>query len=388
MIKKVLLTILTCLISVAVCVAQENQNDTKLLPKPVCLDGKTVYINENGRVVLKTDFDYGWSDSNSFSEGLAAFKENGKYGFIDETGKIVIKPSLDYVVAGFSEGLALIKIDSKYGFINRTGKIVVQPQYDKARNFENGLALVAVENGRDKSDFFELIVGTIINEYTIAFNYGFIDKTGNIKVGKGKEKLKGKFDEARQFSEGLAVVRIGSKWGYVNDKDEIVIKRQFKRAESFSEGLAPASVDGRTWGFIDKTGKFVITPQFTRAEGFSEGLAAVSNSKSFDIWGFIDKSGNVVINYNFFSAGDFYNGTAIVRFPDTEGFGRIDRMGKAISATRFDSASNFVNGVAWVYPRIYGENGIRYGGDYIDKTGRYIWNAKEKNERYGKKCND
>ena len=39
-------------------------------------------------------------------------------------------------------------------------------------------------------------------------------------------------------SEKLAVVKIGSKWGYINTDGHYVINPQFDGAASFSEGLA------------------------------------------------------------------------------------------------------------------------------------------------------
>ena len=38
-----------------------------------------------------------------------------------------------------------------------------------------------------------------------------------------KVKINPQFDDARDFSEGLACVKIGGKWGYINQEGEIVI---------------------------------------------------------------------------------------------------------------------------------------------------------------------
>ena len=55
-----------------------------------------------------------------------------------------------------------------------------------------------------------------------------------------------------------------------------MINPQFKSAEPFFHGLA-AVKQGEKWGFIDEDGKFAINPQFTSAEGFFFGeLAQVS----------------------------------------------------------------------------------------------------------------
>lgn len=367
--------LLAFVILVSTCIAQETPKDTKLLPSPVCLNGKAVYINKYGEVVLKTNLDYFAFVNTRFSEGLASFKENSKYGFIDETGAVAIKPLFDSV-SSFSEDFAEIEINEKSGFIDKTGKILIQPQYDNTWGFTNGFALVGIKNGADEEGF-------------VKYKWGFIDKEGKIVVGKTKNKNIGKFDDAEPFSEGLAPVRIGKKWGYVNEKDQIIIKPQFKIAKQFSEELAPVTINGKKWGFIDKTGKFIIQPQFTNAEDFSEGLAAVSkDTEKGRYWEFIDKSGKIVIEQHIADVpGNFHEGLSLLFF-GSQGFGYADKTGKIVIKLPLGGASDFSNGFALVRPNDYGEKYILYGWGYIDKTGKYIWNPKEKNEAFGARCNN
>ncbi len=55
-----------------------------------------------------------------------------------------------------------------------------------------------------------------------------------------------------------------------------VIPFKYDEAKSFSEGLALVKLNGK-WGFIDKTGKEVGIPlgKYDNVMSFSEGLAAV-----------------------------------------------------------------------------------------------------------------
>ncbi len=91
------------------------------------------------------------------------------------------------------------------------------------------------------------------------------------------------------------------KWGYINEKGEVVIDYQFKDAELFSdEGLAP--VKEKKWGFIDKSGKLVIPMDYDISAGFSflkknaqkgfnKGLARVKSKKG---WAFLKTDGTVL----------------------------------------------------------------------------------------------
>lgn len=61
---------------------------------------------------------------------------------------------------------------------------------------------------------------------------------------------------------------------YIPGMNFIVIEPQFDQADSFSQGLARVKI-GNQWGYIDKQGKFVLQREFEEAESFAEGVALV-----------------------------------------------------------------------------------------------------------------
>ena len=67
---------------------------------------------------------------------------------------------------------------------------------------------------------------------------------------------------------------------------------QFEQAGNFSEGLAVVQVRG-SWGFIDKTGRLVIEPKYEWCCGFSEGVAVVMKSNEVLL---IDESGQTILS--------------------------------------------------------------------------------------------
>ncbi|MGA9626908.1 MAG: WG repeat-containing protein [Bryobacteraceae bacterium] len=75
----------------------------------------------------------------------------------------------------------------------------------------------------------------------------FIDMTGAVVTSDD-------YDGARSFSEGLAAVKKGEKWGYIDKAGVLVIAPQFGEALSYSDGFAAVKSQGK-WGYIDQTGR-------------------------------------------------------------------------------------------------------------------------------------
>lgn len=245
--------------------------------------------------------------------------------------------------------LFLVKQNGKYGYINGSGSIVIAPQFEQANDFSEGLARVSI-NGK----------------------YGFIDESGSIAIET-------QFNLASDFSEGLAYVWTAGKYGYIDRTGALTVAPQFDGASNFSEGLARVNVDGKD-GFINRTGQVVISPVlFKGVAKFSEGLAAVQVDNK---WGYVDETGRILIAPQFDAAGHFSEGLARVNYdysPSLNKYGKwgfIDPAGQLIIKCEFDEADDFSEGLARVNVggKHYSHGRGRQGGDhfYIDKTGKVI----------------
>lgn len=335
---------------------------------------------------------------------LFLIEKDGKSGFIDHNGKVVIAPQFDSV-SGFSEGLALATCNGKKFFIDTSGRTVFEARYDIINNFSEGLAAVNIGQTRVAH------IGLIDNPG----RWGFIDKTGQLVIPL-------KFTHAESFSEGLAAIKGGDRGGFIDHSGRIIFEvpldvtlgfhegiagvlyrgtlayfdRSGKQISpplgygpknySFSEGLVPVEIKGKT-GFMDRAGKLVIEPQFEDAQDFSEGLAPVKvrsdetiwcprdesgTRKGFTMkWGYIDKTGNLIISPQFESASPFSEGVAAIQQCDEAFF--IDARGQKIISGDFKYASSFSGGLSRV--DVMTKNGLLWG--YIDKKGKMVWGPEK-----------
>jgi hypothetical protein len=60
------------------------------------------------------------------------------------------------------------------------------------------------------------------------------------------------YDEVREFSEGMAPVRLGAKWGYITRQGVLKISADFDEASPFIGGKATITLDGKR-GTVDAT---------------------------------------------------------------------------------------------------------------------------------------
>jgi hypothetical protein len=285
-------------------------------------------------------------------------------------------PSGEREVYRFKEGLARVGLQGGYGFMDKTGNLVISASFKSAEDFAEGLAAVFLEmEGKSK----------------------FIDKTGKIVTPL--------FDAARSFSEGLAPVKQGDNWGFIDAsgrwvispiafdgvenspkawpwwrKGKIRLHRQNRQDSHcppipglypFAEGR-PGSWEAGGWGYLDRTGKKVIPAQFLEDWDFSNGLALVE-LQSFETetkYAFINPAGKISIRLiitrglqNHPELPEFCEGLAPVEKDGKVGF--IDVTGKFTIPPRYSEAKNFAEGLAPV--------GMGRKLGYIDKTGKFVW---------------
>jgi hypothetical protein len=168
-------------------------------------------------------------------------QENGKYGYIDKTGKVVIKPQFENTM-GFNEGLAATKLNGKYGYIDTEGNWAIKPQFDFTYMFSDGLAMVQI----DKKS-------------------AWIDKTGKIVIEPQEfEKT------AIGFKEGRLAVKKGGKWGYLDKTGKMVIEAKFEDAKEFSGGVAQVVTEGHQHHWIDANGKILWSQEKKAKTNHSE----------------------------------------------------------------------------------------------------------------------
>lgn len=327
--------------------------------------------------------------------------------FIDEKGNVISSKNHDFEESQFSEGLAVFsefKKQKKYGYIDLNGKVKIPAKFDKARAFSDGLAQVTFQGEKayinKKGEIVaEFVAHSDDSEGLIPFTSG---KWGFSVVSKNEKHINAQFEWAMPFKEGLAAVRLGGKWGYVNKKGEITISPRFNSAQPFKNNLAWVFFKNK-WQLINKKGeliqngpqdkifvfydqsgihyfdsKWIVINKYSSKSlswnelEFSEGLAKVGSP-----YGFINKKVDYIIPKTFPAAFPFRETLAAVMNKDSY-WGFINKSGKMVVNHRYGEVKSFSDGKAAVLPGKWKEipGGISLEGNqkwgFIDKNGKVV----------------
>lgn len=310
-----------------------------------------------------------------FSDGVA-WVQNGttrKWGLIDTKGNIVVDFLLAFGskedIPSFHQGICPLVVPSKgYILADKAGRIIAQmAETRKLSAFVNGVAtgFLSVKNVKkstplhpvyDVNAVFLNTKGQVIwaNLATQIQPYDALKPMRPFKDGlaayydyskhkwgyinqEGKVMIPPAMDEAKDFSEGKAAVKIDEKWGFINTKGIVVIGFIFsKEPESFTckRAVVYKNQNGNSACYIDTLGK-VCTPVFYQALPYIEGRAFVNDGHQTTL---IIDTGNKILrkleNFDVCLAGGkpavFYENGTLYRCMGVNDYRIIDFNGNTL----------------------------------------------------------
>lgn len=176
------------------------------------INSKGEFIAKPDKFIVSVQKNHIYLVDINYNEGLMAL--DGRW--IAQMGKYKYKETYSNMYKKQEDSIArelfivYLREDNraKYGYINCSGELKIPMIYEEANNFSEGLA------------------GVKLND-----KWGFIDKDGNIKIGFN-------YDEVNNFKDGIALVRVNEKYFYVDKYgNKKVIKSLFRNLKEGIENL-------------------------------------------------------------------------------------------------------------------------------------------------------
>jgi len=292
------------------------------------------YKNAKGQAVIAASF----SSVLEFDGNIAFAAQSGRYGLINRKGVFVVEPQWQNVLP-FSEGYAAVMKDSLWGYIDADGTVVIDYSFREAKSFHCGRAavrngsaygyidtqgtLAINENWRDAGDFSEDVAFAVSDEYSKDRQY-IINKVGTKIATLTPSSLRGTV-----FSEGFAVIQdtAAGNCYFINSEGSSAFRTTYEDAQNFSGGLAAVKSGGK-WGYINNKGVMVIDAKYCEALPFSGGFAAVCDTET-NLWGYINTSGYQSIEPQYDEAKPFISGYAVVKMSNS--YLIIDKYNSTVS---------------------------------------------------------
>ncbi|MFT5916241.1 MAG: hypothetical protein ACI81T_002745, partial [Bacteroidia bacterium] len=207
---------------------------------------------------------------------------------------------------------------------------------------------------------------------------GLVSKSGELKTEIGGQKI----TNIGNFVEGLASLQIGSRFGFIDTKGEVVIPLEYDIVSEFKDSYAVGRKNGK-FGVMDKTGKAVVAFEQDGIAHPSNGVVRIKQGRGrTGKWGLFDLNGKQILPYEYEIIGEFKNGKATIR--KDRKFGLIDTKGTILipATIAVDWMDSFRNGVAQMGRELMIENiagmakrRYKYIG-YVDLKGEFIVEPK------------
>ena len=292
-----------------------------------------------------------------------------KYGFMDEYGNIIIEPQYDNANFFFYDSLCYAVMGERKGIINPDGEFVadINKEINWVYPFRNDAAICITTYGRygiiDKHGTFVLpaIYKNVRIDYGEETRYIVEDTLGKkgCVENNGQFIIPCKYDIIYGFAEGLAVVAINNKYGYMDTLGHWAIDTIFDDARIFGNGLARVKKDGK-WIFINHNGNTVESLCYDEIKtGFSNKRAFVMLNDALLL---IDNKGNTIKQIEVDSVTVFREGFAT--FGQGGKYGKLDTLGNIVIPAIYDDMGDFNEGFATF------ELDNNYG--VIDSTGNVV----------------
>lgn len=228
-------------------------------------NGKYGYIDKKGDVAIALTFD----DAYPFSEhGLALIELGDKFKVIDKKGKIVIDSEDDLTDVG---AFYMAETDGVYRLFDLDGDLVGTTTYDAGGPFDLGFFGFANEDPDELFIFSPK--GKQLMHFTEAADLNesddFFIHDGTIWVlmirsdklelvnGNAKQTMEFEGDDMLQIHDKLAVVVKDGKCGVVTLDDKIVAEFVYDHAKLFGDGFVTVRL-GTFYGILNNKGDVIV----------------------------------------------------------------------------------------------------------------------------------
>lgn len=211
--------------------------------------------------------------TNSFAQNKFPFFQDNKWFYVDSTMKKVSGKTYSFLLP-FQGAYAVVKQNNKYGVVDENENVIISFQYDTIAYygylpfycFKNKVEIWLDINEKP----VPIVRGCGLSSSGRSFwTYKKNNKIGLLKFNsepQSTDSLPNIYDELHEYFEGIALVRIGNKWGTINNLGKTITPISLDSVQivnnySDSDIHKPIKYySGNYVGFINTEGMIITKP--------------------------------------------------------------------------------------------------------------------------------
>ena len=217
-------------------------------------NGKWSIINQQKDVLVNGDM---FDEVKEINEANIVIKKDKKYGIINTDGEEKVKTQYDDLTIASGE-YYIAKKDGQYGVIDLSGQTKLEFRYKNLSYIKTANIYIGDTEGAQSdflNDVFDIKTQGILSKMDTDKGYMRIKQAGEYKYYNFK------FEEKKNTEvfpkNTLFLTKQNGKYGYINNKGEIVVECQYDDATEQNEyGFVSVNKGGK-WGSLNKEGKVV-----------------------------------------------------------------------------------------------------------------------------------
>lgn len=287
-------------------------------------------VDETGKIIF-SEYDY----INALNRlGLGELQRNAKKGLYNKKMKVVIEPIFDEItilndklfagksgevwtvydtknatkkhatvdgVYPFSNGFTRIKKGEKFSALSPEGKIVLPFEYTGVVPFGRNVLLE-----KEEKSFIYTSKG-IVKPYEFANIISWRNLNDKLKPAQTEEGkfgyinddgifvIEAKYDDAKDFREGVAIVKKDNLYGFIDEKGKLIQPIQYQISNVEMEYSVLLVQYKSLYGYMNYQGKMLIDCKYEAIAFYDDFMRAKLNGK----YGWIDKNGKQVMPFQF-----------------------------------------------------------------------------------------
>lgn len=210
-----------------------------------------------------------------FAQNRFPFCQNNKWFYVDSTMKKVSAKTYSFLLP-FHGAYAVVQQNNKYGVVDVNEKVIISFQYDTiAFNYTPPFYCIKnkVEIWLDEHEkSIPIVRGCGLSSSVRSFwTYKKNNKIGLLKFNsepQSTDSLPNIYDELHEYFEGIALVRIGKKWGTINSSGKTITPISLDSVQvenNYSDVDIHKPIkyySGNYVGFINTEGVVITKPKY------------------------------------------------------------------------------------------------------------------------------